>query len=102
MDTVILAVSIAALFTLGYVVVWTVRAVRRVGPRRFARALGALMWAVVQALIKLLTPIPDKTLRNDGKRKQYRWVDAWDDMRIADEWQRVSDMNSKIGHDPDL
>ena len=42
MDTFILAVSAAVLFTLGYGVVWTVRAVRRVGIRRFARALGAL------------------------------------------------------------
>jgi len=100
-DTFILAVSTAGLLTLGYAVFWTARAVRRVGPRRFARALAALVWAVVQALIELLTPIADKS-RNDGKRKQYRWVDAWDDMRIADEWQRVSDTNSKIGRDPEL
>jgi hypothetical protein len=102
MDIVILVISAAAVFTVGYAVFWTVHAVRRVGLYRFIRALGAFMWAVVQALIKLLTPLPDKTLRNDGKRKQYRWIDAWDDMRIADEWQRVSDTNSKIGHEPDL
>jgi hypothetical protein len=51
MDIFILAVSTAVLFALGYVVVWTNRAVRRVGPRRFARALGALGWAVLVAQI---------------------------------------------------
>ena len=101
MDIFILAVSAAVLFILGYGVVWTARVVRRVGVRRFARALGALMWAVVQALISLLTPTPDKTLRNAGNREKYRWVDAWDDMRIADEWQKVSDTNSKTGRDQD-
>ena len=40
MDIVILVVSAAAVFTVGYAVFWTVRAIRRVGLRRFARALG--------------------------------------------------------------
>ena len=56
MDTFILAVSAAVLFTLGYGVVWTVWAVRRVGPRRFARALGALVWAVLVATSRLFLP----------------------------------------------
>ena len=58
MDTVILVVSVAAVFTVGYAVVWTVRAVRRVGLRRFARALGALVWAVLVACFKLFTTGP--------------------------------------------
>ena len=56
MDTFILAVSAAVLFILGYGVVWTVRAGRRVGLRRFARALGALARAVLVAVVKLFTP----------------------------------------------
>ncbi len=61
--------------------------------------LALAVWAAASALF-------GSKLRNDGKRRQYRWVHAWDDMRIANEWQRVnasrSDTHSKIGHDSDF
>ena len=81
MDTFILAVSAAVLFILGYGVVWTVRAVRRVGIRRFARALGALVWACIAGQIKFVhARMPHMTLRNDetGKRA-IAGVERWDD-----------------------
>ncbi|MGH8654112.1 MAG: hypothetical protein ACREYE_18960 [Gammaproteobacteria bacterium] len=58
MDTVILVASVAAIFTVAYAVVWTVRAVRRVGMHQFGRALGALVWAVLVACFKLFRPDP--------------------------------------------
>jgi hypothetical protein len=56
MDTFMAAMSAAAMFTLGYGVVWTVRAVRRVGSRQFARALGSLVWAVLVTTFRLFLP----------------------------------------------
>ncbi|MGH8589572.1 MAG: hypothetical protein ACREXX_09650 [Gammaproteobacteria bacterium] len=56
MDTFILALSTAVLLTVGYAVFWTVRTVHRVGPRRFARALGAFVWALLVASAKLFRP----------------------------------------------
>ena len=53
MDTVILVLSAAAVFIMSYGFAWAVRAVRRVGVRRFAGALGALVWAVLVAIGKL-------------------------------------------------
>lgn len=102
MDTFILAVSAAVLFILGYGVVWTVRAVRRVGPRRFARALGALARAVLVAVVKLFTPDRRLVEETEPKKEGYGWGDAWDDLRIAKKWQRISEVNSKIGRPPEL
>ncbi len=56
MDTFILALGTAALFTAGYAVFWTIRAVRRVGSRQLVRALGALVWAVLVATFRLFLP----------------------------------------------
>lgn len=74
MDTLIFLVSAAVVVTLGYGVFWTVRAIRRVGLRRFAGAVVQLGRAVLVAVSRLFGP----KLRNDGKRKQYRWVDIGD------------------------
>ncbi|MGH8532835.1 MAG: hypothetical protein ACREV1_08975 [Gammaproteobacteria bacterium] len=56
MDIVILVISAAAVFTVGYAVFWTVRVVRRVGLYRFIRALGVLCWDFLKAVIGLLKP----------------------------------------------
>ena len=55
MDTFILAMSAAVLFTLGYGVVWAVRAVRRMGVHQFAGAVAALASAVIMAIARLFT-----------------------------------------------
>ncbi|MGH8567910.1 MAG: hypothetical protein ACREXU_07785, partial [Gammaproteobacteria bacterium] len=95
MDTFILAVSTAVLFTLGYAVFWAVRAVRRVGPRRFARALGTLVWAVLAAILKLFTPVRREVKPSNVRKDDYSWGDACDDLRIAKKSQRISEDNSK-------
>ena len=102
MDTFILAVSTAVLFTLGYGVAWTARVVRRVGLRRFARALGALARAVLVAVVKLFTLDRRLVEESEPKKDNYSWGDAWDDLRIAKKWQRISEVNSKIGQPPEL
>lgn len=75
MDTLILVLGTAGLFTVGYAVFWTVRAVRRVGPRRFAVALGALAWAVLVACSKLFRPD-----RGAWRWKHYHRDDVWIDV----------------------
>ena len=84
MDTFILAVSAAVLFTLGYGVVWTVRTVVRVGIRRFSRALGTLVWALLVASSKLFLSSKNEALNRDTGRDE-RVADAYDDIRFADE-----------------
>jgi hypothetical protein len=96
MDIFILAVSAGVLFTVGYAVIWTVRAVRRVGPRRFARALGAFVWAVLVAIRKLFTPVRREVEPSNLRKDGYSWGDACDDLRITKRWQRISKDNSKI------
>lgn len=105
MDTLVLLVSLVALGVVGYVgygIVWTVRAIRRVGLRRFAWALGALGLAVVVAVVKLFTPGQRRGGQNEAKSDDYGWSDAWDDLRIAKKWQRISEENSSLGRTPEL
>ena len=56
MDTALLLVSASAFFTVGYGVFWTVRAMRRVGLRRFAQAVGVLCWNLLKAILRLFKP----------------------------------------------
>ncbi len=56
MHTLIFLVSAAVVVTLGYAVFWTVRAVRRVGLRRFGRAVGILCWNSLRAILQLFKP----------------------------------------------
>jgi hypothetical protein len=98
MDIFILAVSAMVLFTLGYGVFWTVRAVRRVGIRRFARALGTLGWALLVAGSKLFLPRKNKAL--DRKTSQEDGIiDAFNNVRFADEALHRS-LNGTITPDP--
>ncbi|MGH8470764.1 MAG: hypothetical protein ACREVY_17925 [Gammaproteobacteria bacterium] len=83
MDIVILVVSAAAVFTVGYTVFWTVRAVRRVGLGRFARALGALVWAMLVACVKLIKP--SRHPSRAGTTGADDAFDLMDDFRIAQE-----------------
>lgn len=53
MDTLIFLVSAAVLVTFGYGVFWTVGAMRRVGLRRFGRAVGILCWNSFKAILQL-------------------------------------------------
>jgi hypothetical protein len=90
MDTALLLVSAGAFFTVGYGIFWTVCAVRRVGVRRFAEALGALVWAVLAAIAKLFNPskegtAPSRNDRGDG------FIHVIEDLRIAHEHQRLSE-----------
>jgi len=82
-DTVILVLSAAALFTIGYGVVWTVRAIRRVGVRRFAGALGALVWASLLAFVKLIKPARHPS--SSGTTGGDNVFDLTEDLRIARE-----------------
>ncbi|MGH8628780.1 MAG: hypothetical protein ACREYC_27150 [Gammaproteobacteria bacterium] len=90
MDTLIFLVSAAVLVTLGYGVFWTVRAVRRVGLRRFAGALGALALAVMVAIAKLFNfKIDDTRASREDRRDDF--IHVIEDLRIAREHQRLSE-----------
>ncbi len=90
MDMVILVVSAAVLFTLGYGVVWTVRAVRRVGVRRFAGAVTALASAVIMAVARLFKRSDESQVSNQNNRGGH-FIDVVEDLRIAREHQRLSE-----------
>jgi hypothetical protein len=60
------------------------RAVRRVGIPRFARALGALVWALLVASSKLFLSSKNEALDRKTSRDE-GVVDAYDDVRFADE-----------------
>jgi hypothetical protein len=98
MDTLLITIAVIAFCAVGYVVLWIVRTVRRIGFRRFAKALGALVWAVLVAIGKLLIPG-----RSDGvvqtNSTKITSVDALNDVLEAQEVQRLSDENSRIGFD---
>ncbi len=100
MDIVILVVSAAAVFTVGYAVFWTVRAIRRVGLRRFARAVAQLGRAVLVAAAKLFTPAYLESEENSGKKDDYAFVDAYNDVLDGKRAQRLSDEGSQIGPGP--
>jgi hypothetical protein len=85
MDTFILAVSTAVLFTLGYGVVWTVRTVRRVGVRRFAGAVTALASALIMAVARLFKRSDESPDRGGN------FIDVVEDLRIAREHRRLSE-----------
>jgi hypothetical protein len=102
MDTLLITIAVIAFCAVGYVVLWTVRTVRRIGFRRFAKAMGALVWAMLVATAKLFTPLQRQVEQNDPKKDDHGWGDAWDDLRIAKKWQRISEINSKLGHTPKL
>jgi len=89
MDTVILVVSIAAVFTIGYAVVWTVRAAHRVGLRRFAGALRALVSASLAAFVKLIKPArhPSRSGTTGGDNV----FDLTEDLRIARESRKKAE-----------
>lgn len=84
MDTLIFLVSAAVFVTFGYGVFWTVRAVHRVGLRRFAGALRVLVWAMLVAMSRLLqrdknNGIGEKVGRSEGI------IDAVNDLKFAEE-----------------
>ena len=90
MDTFILAVSTTALFTLGYGVVWTVRALRRVGVRRFAGAVATLASAVIMAVARLFKRSDESPVLNQNNRGG-NFIDVVEDLRIAREHQQLSE-----------
>lgn len=90
MATFTLVVSTAVLCTIGYGVVWTVRAVGRVGMRRFAQALAALAHAVITAVARLFKPSNQDTASNQNKRGE-DFINLIEDLRIASEHQRLSE-----------
>ncbi len=96
MDTLIFLVSVAVVVILGYGVFWTVRAVRRVGLRRFAGALGALVWAVFVAIRTLFVRERSDEATQRGATR-IAFVDALNDVLDAEEAQRLSDEGSRIG-----
>lgn len=100
MDTLIFLVSAAVVVTLGYGVFWTVRAIRRVGLRRFARAVVRLGRAVLVAAAKLFTPAYLESEENSGKKDDYGFVDAYNDVLDGKRAQRLSDEGSQIGPGP--
>jgi hypothetical protein len=98
MDTLLIAIAVIAFCAVGYVVLWIVRMVRRIGFRRFAKALGALVWAMLVAIGKLLTPgRSDGVVRTNSTKITF--VDDFNDILEAQEAQRLSDENSRIGFD---
>ncbi|MGH8645959.1 MAG: hypothetical protein ACREX4_16465 [Gammaproteobacteria bacterium] len=96
MDTLIFLVSAAVLVTLGYGVFWTVRAVRRVGLRRFAGALGVLCWDSLKAILRLFKPDKERPVTN-GENPSDDFVDIMEDLRMAREARKWSEERGRWG-----
>ena len=70
MDTLIFLAIAALVLTLGYVIFWTVRAVRRVGLHRFVRAVIILCWNSLKAILQLFKP---ERVNTDKPEMGYRF-----------------------------
>ena len=88
--------SALALFAVGYAVVWSLRAARRVGVRRFTGALGTLGWTFVNAVFKLFQPSNARSMTPKVRESDDAfWVS--ESLRIARETQKRCDERGKIG-----
>jgi len=89
MGTLIFLASALVVLTLGYVTFWTVRAVRRVGLRRFAGALGGLIAASLVALVRLIKP--ELHPSREGTTGGDDVFDLAEDLRIARESRKKAE-----------